>query len=95
MDGFEVVVEALHDGGSVAAAVVGDVAALPLAEAALAVGGALPGGAVVEAAALLAEAWRSRVAATADALGRYAAAMQAAAEGYGSAERAAVARLER
>ena len=54
---------------------------------------ALPGGTVVAAAAALGEAWRSRVAATADALAQHAAAMQAAAEGYGAAERGAVTAL--
>jgi hypothetical protein len=93
MDGFEVTVGALRSVGGAAGSVAGDVAALPLAEAASAVGEALPGGAAVDATAVLAEGWRSRVAATADALTRHAVAMPAAADGYEASERAAVARL--
>ena len=95
MDGFEVMVEALRDAGGDGASVAGEVEALPLAQAA----GewdrvdALPGGAAAPAAAALSASWRARVAAAAEALAQHAAALRAAADGYGAAERRAVAAL--
>ena len=93
MDGFEVTVEALRDAGGAGASVAGEVAALPLAQAAGEIVDALPGGAAAAAAAALGAAWRARVAATAEALAQHAAALRAAADGYGAAERGAVAAL--
>jgi hypothetical protein len=93
MEGFEVTVDGLGDAGKVGRSLAGDVAALPLADAALAVGEALPGGTAGDAAAALAGAWRARVAATADGLAQQAAALRAAADGYAAAERRAVAAL--
>jgi hypothetical protein len=93
MDGFEVTVDGLRDAGRVGGTLAGDLAALPLAEAARAVGEALPGGAACDAAAVLAGRWRVRVAATADGVAQHAAALRAAAAGYAAAERRAVVAL--
>ena len=93
MDGFEVPVEALRAAGRAGGAVADGLAALPLAEAAGAVEKALPGGAAAATAAELAEAWRTRLAAAAAALGQHGAALRAAADGYDEAERGAAAAL--
>jgi hypothetical protein len=90
MEGFEVTVEGLRDAGRVGRSLARDVAALPLAEAAPAVGDALPGATAGDAAAALAGAWRARVAATADGVAQQAAALRAAADSYAAAERRAV-----
>ena len=93
MDGFEVPVEALRVAGRAGGEVADGLATLPLADAAGAVEEALPGGAAGAAACALAVAWRTRLAATAAALGQQAAALRAAADGYDRAERGAVAAL--
>jgi hypothetical protein len=91
MEGFEVTVEGLRAAGRTGGSTAGDVAALPLAEAATATRDALPGGAAGDAAEALAGAWRARVAATAEVLAQQSAALGAAADGYAAAERRAVA----
>ena len=93
VDGFEVTVEALLDTADAVGSRAGVVAELPLAAAMAAVGEAVPGGAAGAAGAALAGAWRERVAATAAALARHASSLQAAADAYGAAERAAVSAL--
>lgn len=85
-------VGALLDTAGVVGSRVGVVTELPVAPVA-AVGETLPGGAAGAAAVALAGSWRERVAAVADGLARHAAALQAAADAYGAAERAAVAGL--
>ena len=71
----------------------GEVAVLPLAQAAGEIVDALPGGTAAAAAAALGAAWRARVVATAEALAQHAAALRVAADAYGAAERAAVTAL--
>lgn len=86
-------VEGLRSVGQAGRSVADGVAALPLAEAALAVGDALPGGAADDAAGALAGAWRARVTASAESLAQQSAALHAAADGYGAAERRAAVAL--
>jgi hypothetical protein len=93
MDGFEVTVEELRDAGGAGSSVAGEVAVLPLAQAAGEIVDALPGGTTAAAAAVLGAAWRARVVATAEALAQHAAALRVAAGAYGAAERAAVTAL--
>jgi hypothetical protein len=93
MEGFEVTVEGLRSAGEAGWSVAGDAAALPLAEVALAVGDALPGGAADDAAGALAGMWRARVTVTAESLAQQSAALHTAADGYGAAERRAAAAL--
>lgn len=92
VDGFEVTVGALLDTAGVVGSRVGVVAELSVAPVA-AVGAALPGGAAGAAAVALAGSWQERVAGVADGLARHAAALQAAADAYGAAERAAASAL--
>ena len=93
MNGFEVTVEVLRDVGGSGSSVAGEVAVLPLAQAAGEIVDALPGGTCAAAAAALGAAWRARVVATAEALAQHAAALRVAADAYGAAERAAVTAL--
>jgi len=93
MGGFEVPVEALRDAGRAGVLAADGLAGSPLADAAAAVGTALPGGATGAAAAALAAVWRARLTAVTDAPARQAGALQTAADGYHAAERGAVAAL--
>jgi hypothetical protein len=93
MDGFEVPVEALREAALAGASAIAGVTALPLDQAAAAVGAAVPGGAADAAAVVLAPVWRARLEAAADALTHYAEALRAVADCYDAAERKAVASL--
>lgn len=86
MDGYEVPIEALTASGEASTRVADGVRGVDLAAPVLALGSALPGGAVARSSAELGCTWAAAVTSVADGVARQGSALRAAASSYAEAE---------